>query len=175
MSVTIRSRRPYDLPVLAELLGAQQSTSGYPHFWPLDFPVEDFIARPGELGAWVAEVDGELAGHVAVTDVAVGWGAPLWSEILGRPGEGFGEVSILFVGPGHGAAGIGGALLGRAIDEIRALGRDPVLEVVGEETHAGLYYRKRGWRVIGHRRPAWLPDGAPDVAFMVLDQVLATK
>jgi GNAT superfamily N-acetyltransferase len=168
VSVTIRERRPGDLPALVEVLSAQQSSSGYPHRWPLGFPVEEFIARPGELGSWVALVDGRVVGHVAATAVGEGWMAQHWSEVLGRPGHELGEVSILFVGLDHGGAGLGGALLERAVTEIRKLGLDPVLDVVDEDSSAGRFYRRRGWTAAGYARPGWLPDGHPDVAFMVL-------
>ena len=166
--MTIRERRPSDLPALVEVLSAQQATSGYPHRWPLPFPVEEFLARPGELGAWVALVDGEIAGHVAATDVGENWMADHWAKVLGRPGHELGEVSILFVDHTLAGSGVGGALLERAVSEIRSLGREPVLDVVGEETKVGLFYRRRDWVVAGHARPQWLPDGQPDVAFMVL-------
>ncbi|KGN38603.1 GNAT family N-acetyltransferase [Knoellia subterranea] len=168
MSLTIRERRPDDLPELVEVLSAQAPSSGYPHRWPLPFPVEEFIVRPGELGAWVAVAEGSIVGHVAATDVATNWMSATWSEVLGRPGSELGEVSILFVGLDQGGTGVGGALLDRAVAEIRALGREPVLDVVGEDTRAGRFYRRRGWTTVGHARPAWLPDGQPDVAFMVL-------
>lgn len=168
--VKIRERRPDDIPALVEVLSAQQSRSGYPHRWPLDFPVADFLTRPGELGAWVAVVDDGVVGHVAATDVGEGWMAQHWSDVLGRPGHALGEVSILFVGLDHLGTGAGAALLERAVTEIRALGREPVLDVVGEDTSAGRFYRRRGWSVVGYGRPQWLPDGHPDVAFMVLDR-----
>lgn len=168
--VTIRERRPGDIPALVEVLSAQQASSGYPHGWPLAFPASDFIARPGELGAWVAVVDGEVAGHVAATDVGEGWMAGHWSEVLGRPGHELGEVSILFVGLDHVGSGVGAALLERAVAEILALGREPVLDVVGEDTSAGRFYRRRGWTPVGYGRPQWLPEDQPDVAFMVLGE-----
>lgn len=169
VSVTIRERQPSDFPALIEVLGAQQAGSGYPHRWPLPFPTEEFLARPGELGAWVAVVDGEIAGHVATTDVASNWMAEHWAAALGRPGNELAEISILFVDHTRAGSGIGSALLDHAVSQIRSLGREPVLDVVGEDTHAGQFYRRRKWKVAGHVRPEWLPDGAPEVALMVLD------
>ncbi|WP_353950149.1 GNAT family N-acetyltransferase [Knoellia sp. S7-12] len=166
--MTIRERRPDDIPELVEVLSAQAPSSGYPHRWPLPFPAEEFLVRPGELGAWVAIVDGRIAGHVATTDVSANWMAEHWSAVLGRAGHELGEVSILFVDHTLAGSGVGGALLERAVSEIRSLGREPVLDVVGEETKVGLFYRRRGWVVAGHARPQWLPVGQPDVAFMVL-------
>lgn len=168
VDLTIRDRRPDDLPALEQLLGAQQSTSGYPHRWPLPFPIEEFLVRPGQLGAWVAEVDGVVAGHVAATDPAGNWMADEWRRITGRPGEELGEVSILFVGLDHGGVGIGGALLDHAVAVIRSLGREPVLDVVDEFSSAGQFYRRRGWTTIGYGRPPWLEDELPPVAYLVL-------
>jgi hypothetical protein len=52
MSVpTIRERVPGDLRSLARVLEEQQPHTGYPQRWPLPYPVEDFLARRGELGA----------------------------------------------------------------------------------------------------------------------------
>lgn len=168
MTLTIRERHPDDLPALTELLGAQQSRSGYPHRWPLPFPIEDFIVRPGQLGAWVAEMDGVVAGHVAATDPTDNWMADEWLRVTGRPGDELGEVSILFVGLDHGGAGVGGALLDHAVAEIRALGRDPVLDVIDEGSSAGRFYVKRGWRTVGYGRPPWLEEHLAPVAYMTL-------
>ena len=67
--VQIRPRTPADVLVLAEVLMAQQPDTGYPMRNPLPFPPEEFVARPYDVMAWVAEVDGLAAGHVAVTRV----------------------------------------------------------------------------------------------------------
>lgn len=126
--------------------------------------------RPGELGAWVAVLDGEIVGHVAATDVASNWMAEHWATALDRPGNELAEISILFVDHTRSGSGIGGALLDHAVAQIHSLGREPVLDVVGESTHAGRFYRRRGWTVAGYVRPGWLPEGPPDVALMVLDK-----
>ena len=69
MTVTIRARRDDDLPALGRALVEQQPASGYPHRAPLPMPAEDFIARPGTLSAWTAEIDGAPVGHVAALPV----------------------------------------------------------------------------------------------------------
>ena len=48
MSVVVRERRAEDLPVLVEVLAAQQASSGYPVRWPLPIPVRDVLVRRGE-------------------------------------------------------------------------------------------------------------------------------
>ncbi|MFC7492249.1 MULTISPECIES: GNAT family N-acetyltransferase [unclassified Knoellia] len=168
MPVTIRDRRPDDLTVLVELLGAQQPATSYPQRWPLPFPPEEFIVRPGELAAWVAVEDQTVVGHVSVTELTRSRMAAEWESATGRPADGLGEVSVLFVAGGRHGSGIGGLLLDTALAEIRRRGLTPMLDVVGDETTAGLFYRRRGWRTVGTARPPWLPDHRPDLAFMLL-------
>ncbi|CAN7451827.1 GNAT family N-acetyltransferase [Knoellia sp. LjRoot47] len=168
MPVTTRPRLSNDLPTLVRLLGEQQPATSYPQRWPLPYPAEEFIVRPGELVAWVAVDDGEVVGHVSVTALPDGRMATEWVEATGRPHEGLAEVSVLFVAGGRRGSGIGGLLLDVALAEIRRRGLTPMLDVVGEDTSAGLFYRRRGWRTVGRARPAWLPDHRPDLAFMLL-------
>ena len=169
MTVTIRERRPDDVAVLVALLGAQQPETSYPQRWPLPFPAEEFIVRPGELAAWVADEEGEVVGHVALTDLTDGRMAAEWQGATGLPAEGLAEVSVLFVAAGRHGSGIGGLLLDTAMAEIRRRGLTPMLDVVGEDTSAGQFYRRRGWRTVGTARPDWLPDHRPDLAFMLLE------
>ena len=69
-------------------------------------------------------------------------------------------VSLLFVGPQARGGGVGGSLLDTALDEIRAMGAAPVLEVVSLNGHAIALYETRGWRQIGSIRYDWLPEQA---------------
>jgi GNAT superfamily N-acetyltransferase len=167
--VTIRERRPDDLPVLVDLLAAQQPETSYPQRWPLPFPPEEFIVRPGEIAAWVAVEDDTIVGHVSVTELTGGRMADEWVAATGRPADGLGEVSVLFVAGGRRGGGLGGVLLDTALAEIRRRGLTPMLDVVGDETEAGWFYRRRGWHTVGTARPPWLPDHRPDLAFMLLE------
>ena len=175
--MTIRERQPDDLPALVTLLGEQQPATSYPQRWPLPYPAEEFIVRPGELAAWVAVEDGdaaraeprEIVGHVSVTALTDGRMARDWVEATGLSHEGLAEVSVLFVAGDRHGSGIGGLLLDTAMAEIRGRGLTPMLDVVGEDTSAGMFYRRRGWRTVGRARPHWLPDHRPDLAFMLLE------
>jgi GNAT superfamily N-acetyltransferase len=169
-SVTVRARVAADLPVLVDLLSAQQPASGYPVRWPLPFPVEEFVARRGELGAWVAEVDGTVVGHVAVLDVVAGWEADAWCAALDRPREGLASVSVLFVDPGSAGRGVGRTLLATAVAHARALGRTPVLDVVASSAAAVGLYRRTGWVVVGETAPEWLPPGRGPFLLMALPE-----
>jgi len=123
--VTVRERIPADLPVLAEVLEEQQPHTGYPQRWPLPSPVEEFLTRPGELGAWVATLDDDPApvGHVSVTTPGSGPEVDGWVAAVGRPAEELAAVSVLFVDHRVSGRGVGGALLDAAVAFIRESGR----------------------------------------------------
>lgn len=164
-TVTIRARRPSDVPGLVALLGEQQSGSRYPLRWPLPFPAEQFLLRPTEERGWVAVTDGVLAGHVSVTGPA-GEMAEAFDRTC--PGRDLAEVSVLFTGTAARGTGVGGRLLDTAVAAIRGSGRMPALDVLPLHSEAVAVYRHRGWVEVGRMRPAWLPDGQPDVLLMVL-------
>ena len=166
--VVVRERTDADLPVLVDVLSAQQPHSGYPQRWPLPYPVEQFLARASEERAWVAEVDGVVAGHVAVTRVEPGDEAQIWSGGAARPPEELRTVAVLFVDHRLAGRGVGSALLEKAVEAIRAQGHTPVLDVVQETAAAVRLYRRRGWQVVGEGRPWWLPSDHLPVLFMVL-------
>ena len=168
-AVTIRPREDRDLPALVDLLGAQQAGSGYPVRWPLPFPVEEFLVRPGELGAWVASEGARVVGHVSVLHPRDGWEADGWRAGTGLGPERLAAVSVLFVDPAVAGRGLGTRLLDTAVERARDVGRVPVLDVVQEHSVAADLYRRRGWRVIGEVRPPWLPQDRRPVLLMTLD------
>jgi GNAT superfamily N-acetyltransferase len=171
MSVpTIRERVPGDLRSLARVLEEQQPHTGYPQRWPLPYPVEDFLARRGELGAWVATLDDNPTpvGHVSVTTAGSGPEVDGWVAGAGRPAEELAAVSVLFVDHRVSGRGVGGALLDAAVTFIRGSGRAPVLDVVQETANAVRLYARLGWQVVGVARPWWLPTDHLPVLLMVL-------
>lgn len=169
IAVSVRLRAASDVPRLVEVLEAQQPGSEYPVRWPLPFPAEQFVVRDGELGAWVVEVDGAVAGHGALLHPADGWEADGFTAALGLPVERMASVSTLFVDPGRRGLGLGTRLLDVAVGRARELGRVPVLDVVQEHSPAADLYRRRGWRVVGETRPPWLPADRRPVLLMTLD------
>lgn len=170
-AVRIRERTPDDLPALARALAAQQPHTGYPQRWPLPWPVESFLQRQGELGAWVATLgDTDVpVGHVSVTAVA-GDGPEVdgWVAGTGRPVEELAAVSVLFVDHEVSGLGVGRALLEASVGFIRGRGRVPVLDVVQETERAVRLYQRAGWQVVGEARPSWLPDTHRPVLLMAL-------
>jgi GNAT superfamily N-acetyltransferase/predicted DCC family thiol-disulfide oxidoreductase YuxK len=143
----IRRRRPRDLGPCARLLRSVYVDGQYPVYWP-DAP-RAWLADEEVLDAWVAERRGELVGHVAITRVG---GDPVsamrWRE-SGRDPARLGGVSRLFVRPRARGEGIGSALLGVAVGEIRARGLAPVLEVVTASADAVRLYEDQGWQLVG--------------------------
>ncbi|MEO6881538.1 MAG: GNAT family N-acetyltransferase [Mycobacteriaceae bacterium] len=167
MNVVVRARRPTDLPVLADLLAGQQPTSRYPFRWPLPGPVEQFLVRDGEQAAWVAVLDGVLAGHVSVGPVSgLGDAAEVFRTATGCPEPAL--VSVLFTSTAARGRGVGGALLDVAVGWAQEQGRVPVLDVVQRHSSALTVYRHRGWVEVGRYRFAWLPDEVPDVLLLAL-------
>lgn len=167
MSTCVRARRTADLPVLAGLLAGQQPASRYPFRWPLAVPVEQFLVRDGEQAAWVAVLEGALAGHVSVGPVSgLGDAAGVFRAATGCPEPAL--VSVLFTGAAARGRGVGGALLDVAVGWARQQGRVPVLDVVQRHSSALAVYRHRGWVEVGRSRFPWLPDDEPDVLLMAL-------
>lgn len=170
IAVTIRTRTHADLPALIEVLGAQQPSSGYPHRWPLPFPVEEFVVRPAEERAWVAEAGDRVVGHVSVTTVPDDAHGALWSAGAGRPVTELGCVSVLFVHPDVQGGGVGGRLLDTAAAWIRSTGRTPVLDVSERDGVAHAVYLRKGWEIVGEARFDWQPADALPARLMMLPE-----
>lgn len=171
VTVMIRPRRDDDLPALGRALVEQQSASGYPHRDPLPMAPEDFIARPGALSSWTAEVGGEPVGHAAVFAVRADGNEPelarLWIDGHGLPDGRLGEIGVYFTATHVRGTGVGSALMRAALADLDSRGLAPCLDVVS--TGAAVdHYRRAGWVEVGATRPSWLEDGAADVIAMVL-------
>jgi GNAT superfamily N-acetyltransferase len=179
-TVVVRPRRADDIPVLAEVLFAQQAESRYPFRDPLPFPVEQFLHADDAQAAWTAEVDGRIVGHVCRIGPPHGFvdAAPMneaCATAHGRPVDELSWVSTLFVAAAARGTGTGRRLLEAVVDDIRSEGLAPCLEVL--LTHAGAYrlYRSTGWQEVMRLQPRWLLDAAaatgevaPEVVVMVL-------
>jgi hypothetical protein len=64
VGVLLRDRTDADLAGCVALARAVQEQDGYPHYLPGD--LRDFLVLPDAYGAWVAERDGRIVGHVAL-------------------------------------------------------------------------------------------------------------
>jgi GNAT superfamily N-acetyltransferase len=148
--VLLRPRQRSDLPACVAALRAVHDTDGYPHRWPAD---PEAWLSPGEpIGAWVAEDEGELVGHVLLARVPDD--DPLVALLPWAMAE-VAEVKRLFVVPVARRRRVGATLLDTASTSARALGLLPVLEVLGRDAAALALYERLGWRRLGQRSAIW--------------------
>ena len=128
----VRLRRPKDLPACARLLRVVATEHQYPARWP-EAP-RSWLAGPDVRAAWVAEVHGEILGHVAIA--------------TGRDTEELLRVSRLFVRRRVRGQGVASSLLDVAVAEIRSQGLLPVLDVASTSTDGIGFIEARGWRLL---------------------------
>ncbi|MCX2181205.1 GNAT family N-acetyltransferase [Streptomyces sp. SKN60] len=155
---SVRPRSAADLPACVRILAEVHDRDGYPVNWPAR-PADWLAAGDGTamgIGAWVAELDGRVAGHVALSrpaddDLA----ARIWRE---RNGSEPAVVGRLFVSPAARGHRIGAGLLRHVTAEARRLGRHPVLDVVASDTAAIALYERAGWRLLTTTTQRWSPE-----------------
>jgi GNAT superfamily N-acetyltransferase len=144
---SIRRRTPSDLPAAAAALVEVHRTDGYP-VEGVDDPIA-WLVNPHQLVAWVAELNSEIVGHVALSepqpdDAA----ATLWATshndndhlaVLGR-------LFVLSRARGH---ALGERLIHAATDYGRSHNRRLVLDVMTKDAAAIRLYDRLGWQRIG--------------------------
>ncbi len=147
----VRTAKPGDLDGCVAMLRRVHETSGYPSRWPAD--PGRWLTPADQLAAWVAEDDGQLAGHVALVQ---GVRTPCLLRATGRgPGE-LGGIVRLFVDPAARRQGLARALLDTAAAHARACGLVPVLDVVADSAPAIALYERSGWRLAGTQTATWV-------------------
>lgn len=113
---------------------------------------QDIVRALREAGALavslVAEVDGAVVGHVAVSPVSIADGANGWF--------GLGPISVL---PARQGSGIGASLMRAALEQLRAQGTAGCV-VLGDPA----YYNRFGFRA----EPALVFPGVPAAYFQAL-------
>ncbi|MGW7072881.1 GNAT family N-acetyltransferase [Streptomyces sp. NPDC054855] len=140
----------------AEVLEQVHHHDGYPVNWP-EQP-GDWLSNASLLGAWVADLDGRLVGHVSLSRSGEGDVAPgLWNERTGTRRDATAVVSRLFVAPQARGHGIGALLLGQAMEEARRRGLHPVLDVVASDIAAAALYERLGWERLATVEQRWSP------------------
>lgn len=149
----MRGRRESDLAACEQLLRAVHESDSYPRRLPSD--LRGFIAWPTAICAWVADVDGEVAGHIALHATGSREATDLAAEVTGEASERFGFVARLLVSPNERRQGIGRSLLGTARRHAVALELIPALEVTTDLAAAIDLYESCGWRRIGTAPVLW--------------------
>jgi GNAT superfamily N-acetyltransferase len=139
--------------VLAEVHGSD----GYPANWPRH-PAE-WLTRPAQLAAWVAELNGRVVGHVSLSrsgsdDMA----AVLWDRRNDVPLRDIAVVSRLFVSPAARGRGVGALLLAAAVQDAQERAVQPVLDVLSSDTSAVALYERLGWSLLGTADQRWGPS-----------------
>lgn len=155
----VRRRGENDLADCLRVLAEVHKVDGYPVNWPER--AADWLAGPTQLAAWVAELDGRIVGHAALTPAGADDVAPaLWSSRTGTPVADTVVLSRLFVSRSARGHGIGGLLMSQAAREARERGLHPVLDVVASDTAAAAaaLYERLGWNLMAVVDQHWSPD-----------------
>src|SRR5580692_13194 len=90
-ALVIRGRVDADLAEVVAMMAEVHRRDGYPLHWPAD--PAGWLAGGRLIGAWVATLDGQIAGHVS----------------LSRPGRGDAAPALADAGAGAGAGADAGA------------------------------------------------------------------
>ena len=142
-----RERVDADLDACVRLARMTHELDRYPMFLPDD--LRRFIVVPDALAAWVAELDGEIIGHVALRSHSSAAVLTMASEALKMPPDRLGVIARLLVSPRHRRHGIGRSLLELACGDAQARGLWPILDVVTYQHAAIALYDKCGWSRAG--------------------------
>lgn len=156
MAATIRPLRDDDLVPLEAVARRVKARDNYP-VWLPDDDLLGFLTRPTALASWVAEVEGVLAGHVALHPRS---SRPVMdcARAAGIGGD-IGVIARLLVGPDHRRLGIAADLLAVCHREALSRGLVSILDVVSTSAGAIALYRGAGWVEIGSVTHH-LPDGS---------------
>ncbi|WP_447038700.1 GNAT family N-acetyltransferase [Streptomyces sp. DSM 118878] len=145
-----------DLEACVGALAQVHKADGYPVNWPAEPGA--WLAGTASLGAWVAELDGRVVGHVSLSPSAEGDVAPgLWGARADVDVAATAVVSRLFVAPDARGHGIGALLMGRVTREARARELHPVLDVVSSDASAAALYERLGWQLLDVVEQEWQP------------------
>lgn len=143
----VRARGEDDLDACERLAREVHAVDGYPPRLTDDLRL--FVSAPDALGAWVAESDRGIIGHVALELKSSPAVMALASQVSGRPPERLCVVTRLFVSPAERRTGVGGSLLGRAARTGLARGLRPILDVAAHFDTAIRLYERAGWTCAG--------------------------
>ncbi len=143
----VRARTEADLDRCAELVRVVHERDGYPAFLPSD--LRAFLATPGAIAAWVADVSGEVVGHVALHSGGPAAVMTIASRATGSAPEELGVVARLLVSPEARGRSVGRSLLEAAATSAVSRGLRPMLDVHASLEQAIGLYERCGWIRVG--------------------------
>ena len=144
----IRERRAADLSEAAAALVEVHRRDGYP-VEGVDDPVA-WLVGPHQLQAWVAEREGRVVGHVALSDPHPDdAAATLWTTSAAGRHDDVAVLGRLFVLPAARGHSLGERLVHAATQYGHTRGRRLVLDVMAKDVAAIALYERLGWSRIG--------------------------
>ncbi|MDP8930537.1 MAG: GNAT family N-acetyltransferase [Actinomycetota bacterium] len=143
----VRERTHADLDSCERLARVVHELDGYPPRLPCD--LRRFIASADAIGAWVAEHDRGIVGHVALHRESSEEVMALAAKATGLPRERLGVIVRLLVAPSVRRMGAGRALLSVASGEAISRGLWPILDVATHFGPAINLYENTGWKCAG--------------------------
>lgn len=146
-TVLIRERHDTDLPQTAEALVRVHASNGYPVEGVAD--PQGWLTSPALIKAWVAELDCQIVGHVAISQPQGEDAVTLWLRQSNTSKEHVAVLERLFVLPEARGHAIGQQLTRTATDYAREIGRRLVLDVMTKDDAAIRLYERLGWQPIG--------------------------
>jgi ribosomal protein S18 acetylase RimI-like enzyme len=147
----LRARVDEDLDSCVALAAEVQRADGYPSFLG-DGDLVAFVAPDDAIGAWVAELDGDVVGHVMLRPRSAPPSVVLAAGALDVDPQRLGFVARLMVAPHARRRGIARRLLDVVVEEAQRRRLLPVLDVVSSDVAAIELYEASGWRHLGDRR-----------------------
>jgi GNAT superfamily N-acetyltransferase len=143
----VRPRIDSDLDGCEDVAAVVRAIDGYPPHLP--HQLRQFVASQDALGAWVADDDGQIVGHVALNPTSSDEVIDLACAVLQKPAAALGVIARLFVAPSRRGQGTGGRLLRAATAAAVSRGLVPILDVGTHFTPAIAMYEKHGWTRLG--------------------------
>ncbi len=143
----IRFRIESDIPAAAAGLVKVHATDGYP-VEGVSRP-EVWLTPPGMLKAWVAEIAGNVVGHVTVSRSNGEEAVSFWLSRSGSDEEKIGVLARLFVIPEARKRAVGEYLVRAAVEYAQSKGMRLVLDVMAKDVAAVRLYTRLGWTELG--------------------------
>ena len=146
--VSVRRRQQADLPEAGAALVEVHRSDGYP-VEGVDDPTA-WLLSPHQIAAWVAELDGRIVGHVALSEPQPNdAAAAVWTTHAENPADHIAVLGRLFVHPQARGHALGEQLARTATDYAHEHGLRLVLDVMTKDAAAIRLYERLGWQRIG--------------------------